>query len=51
MRPAEAPGTAAIAPSWSGSLMLVVLTLLLVGLGVYPAPMIQLIQATVAGLT
>lgn len=34
----------------SGTLVLAVLALLLVGLGVYPAPLIGLIQAAVAGL-
>jgi NADH-quinone oxidoreductase subunit N len=31
-------------------LIMVVLTLLLIGLGVYPGPLIDLLQATVAGL-
>lgn len=50
MRPAEAPAAAAVAPSWSGNLVLAVLAVLLVGLGVYPGPVLDLLAATVAGL-
>jgi NADH-quinone oxidoreductase subunit N len=50
MRPADAPATARVAPTWTGTLVLTVLILLLFGLGVYPVPMLDVIQATVAGL-
>jgi NADH:ubiquinone oxidoreductase subunit 2 (subunit N) len=40
------------APSWSwaGGVVLTVLTALLVGLGVYPAPFLDMIRTTVASL-
>jgi NADH-quinone oxidoreductase subunit N len=41
-----------LAPSWSwaGGIILAVLTLLLVGLGIYPAPLISIIRFTVSSL-
>lgn len=39
------PGRPGLAPA--GALVLAILTFLLIGLGVYPAPLLQLIQATV----
>lgn len=37
-------------PSWSGGLVLAALTFMLIGLGVWPAPIIDVIQATVAAV-
>jgi NADH-quinone oxidoreductase subunit N len=45
----QAPTTAP-SGSWAGSLVLTVLTLGLVGLGVYPAPLIHAIRLTAANL-
>lgn len=51
-QPAEGVEVSAVASSLSlaGSLVLATLTLLLVWLGIYPAPLIDMIQATVARL-
>ncbi len=49
----EPEGAPLVSPSLSviGSLVLAALTLLLIWLGIYPAPLIQLIQATIGRLT
>jgi NADH-quinone oxidoreductase subunit N len=52
LRPAEREGAIFPAPSltWHASLTLAALTLLLVWLGVFPGPLVDLIEATVGGL-
>lgn len=50
-RAAEEVPVATPSPSFLGSLVLAALTLLLIWLGVYPAPVIQLIQAAVTSVT
>jgi NADH-quinone oxidoreductase subunit N len=48
--PKGEPVSATASLSLASSLVLAVLTLLLVWLGVYPSPLIHIIQATVVGL-
>jgi NADH-quinone oxidoreductase subunit N len=49
--PQELEGSVVVPPvPWAGSLVLAALTLALVWLGVYPAPLIDLVQRAVAGL-
>ena len=46
----QAAGPAFPAPSRLGNLLLIVLTILLIWLGVYPAPFIRMVQAFVVGI-